>query len=317
MFIKYFIKKLVIIISYLIIQLTSVHMKLIKIQLEDVAKYIDPFAIKNFIITNETFISPHLLPNCPFVLEGVAFAICISGKAQVKINTKEYQIEKNMVIAIMPYFITELIHKSDDLKVEFLIFSFDFLIEIPSIPNFDITTSIMDASCLKITEDEASKYLELHYFIAKQYQRNDHPYREEMSKSLLHAMFAEIGSIYYNQIKELKDNGFHTPSYNEGITDQFFKLLLQYHKQERSVQFYADKMCISAKYLSTIMKEKTGRTALIWINETMISSIKYHLKSTDMTIVQISERLNFPSPSFLGRFFKKHVGTTPLQYREN
>jgi AraC-like DNA-binding protein len=123
-------------------------------------------------------------------------------------------------------------------------------------------------------------------------------------------------------MKEAQDNPdadivSDTNSYQKEQVLNFFKLLLHNHKKEKTLQFYASKMCLTPKYLSTIIKERTGRTAFSWINEVLISSTKYMLKTTDMTILQISEELNFPNPSFFGRFFKKHTGMTPVQYRES
>lgn len=293
-------------------------MRLAKIQLDNISEYIDPYAIKNFIISDKAVIFPPLSSNLPFVLDGVAFAICVKGKANIKINFKEYSIEKDMIITIMPYFVTEFIDKSDDLMLEFLIFSIDFLTEMPTIANFDISKSIMQDSCLKITETEAEKYMEFHSFIVKQYKRIDHPFRKEMAKSLLYAMLTEIGGIYYNTLKkEIGALDVSTSSHHEELISRFFKLLLLHHKQERSLQFYADKMCLTPKYLSTVIKEKTGRTAFTWINEALIASSKHLLKTTNMTILQISDEMSFPNASFFGRFFKKHTGSTPMQYREN
>ena len=293
-------------------------MKLAKIQLDDISERIDPFAIKNFIISDRAVIFPPLSSNFPFVLDGVAFAICIGGKARIKINFKEYDIEKNMIITIMPYFVTEFISRSDDLILEFLIFSIDFLTEMPTVSNFDISKSIMQDSCLRITEADTEKYLEFHTFIVKQYKRRDHPFRKEMAKSLLYAMLAEIGGIYYNTLqRDNNEQDINSTSHQEELISRFFKLLLLHHKQEKSLQFYADKMCLTTKYLSTTVKERTGRTAFAWINEALIASSKHLLKTTDMTILQISDEMSFPNASFFGRFFKKHTGITPVQYRES
>lgn len=292
-------------------------MKLAKIHLDDISEHLDPYAIKNFIISDKAVIFPPLSSRFPFVLDGVAFAICINGSAHIKINFREYYIEKNTIITILPYYVTEFVSKSDDLMLEFLIFSVDFLTEIPSVSNFDISRSIIQSSCLQISDEDANKYLEFHSFIVKQYKRRDHPYRKEMAKSLLYAMLAEIGSIYYNQVKQDREEELSPTSHQEELLYRFFGLLLKHHKQEHSLQFYADKMCLTTKYLSTIIKERTGRTAFAWINEALISSIKYRLKTSNMTMSQISEELHFPNPSFFGRFFKKHTGMTPVEYREN
>lgn len=292
-------------------------MNLAKIQLEDIYEHLDPYAIKNFIISDKIIPFPTMSSDYPFTLDGVAFAICIEGRAKIKINFKEYEITKNTIITIMPHFVIEHLERDDKLMIEFLIFSPDFITEMPRSGNLDISKSIIQNPCLKISDEEAEKYLEFHSFIVKQYKRKDHPFRIALAKNLLYSLLIEVGSIYYNQLKDLEKKESKPNSYQEDQVYKFFTLLLKHHKEERAMQFYADKMCLTPKYLSTVIKEKTGRTAFSWVNEALIASTKYMLKTTDKTILQISEELNFPNPSFFGRFFKKHTGMTPVQYRES
>lgn len=293
-------------------------MNLTRIQLDEIYEHLDPYAIKNFIISDEPLSFPKISANYPFSLDCIAFAICINGNARLNINFKEFPIEKNTIITIFPEFVVEFTERSEDLMLEFLIFSTDFITEIPSSSSIDIYKSIIQNPCLKISDEEAKKYLEYHSFIVKQYKRNDHPFRVPMAKVLLFSLLIEVGAIYYNKMKDLpapEEN--KSNSYQDDMIYKFFKLLLKHHREEKSLNFYADKMCLTPKYLSTVIKEKTGRTAFSWINEALISSIKYMLKTSDKTILQISDEMNFPNPSFFGRFFKKHTGLTPVQYRES
>lgn len=289
-------------------------MKFAKILLDDISDKIDPFAIKNFIISKSALTSPILSADHPFILDGVAFAICIKGKGRIKINFKEYDIEENSITTILPHFVIELLEKSDDLMMEFLIFSVDFLTDIPGPSNFDVSKNILQYPCIKVSDSEAQILLEFHAFIVKQYSRTEHPFRQEMARSLLCALLTEIGAVY--SIRKMDEVIFET-THQEDVVHRFFRLLLVHHKTERSLSFYADKMCLTSKYLSTIVKATTGRTAFAWINEATIASAKYMMKTTELTILQISEELNFPNASFFGRFFKKHEGMTPMQYRNS
>lgn len=293
-------------------------MNLSKIQIKDISEQIDPYAIKNFIVSDEAIRKPQISTHHPFVTDGVIFAICINGRGKLKINFKEYDIEKNTIMTFLPHYIIEITELDENAMNEFLIFSPDFLTEMPSLDNFDVSMSIIQSPCLKVSEEQTERLLEFHSFIVKQYKRRDHPFREHMAKSLLVALLSEVGAIYHNTITD--KNEIQEPESNKYQKEQvhtFFKLLLAHHKEEKTLQFYANKMLLTPKYLSTIIKERTGRTAFSWINEALVSSIKYMLKTTDLTILQISEELNFPNPSFFGRFFKKHTGMTPVQYRES
>ena len=107
------------------------------------------------------------------------------------------------------------------------------------------------------------------------------------------------------------------PSRQEVLTEKFFEVLSKYYIKERSVAFYAEKLCLTPKYLSMTVKKVTGFPITSWMNEVVIIEAKRLLKMTDSTVLQISEELNFPNPSFFGRFFKQYAGMTPLAYRNS
>jgi len=93
--------------------------------------------------------------------------------------------------------------------------------------------------------------------------------------------------------------------------------LTTHYKEERSVSFYADKLCISSKYLSSLVKEVSDKNPVEWITQCVIFESKTLLKSTDMSIQQISDLLNFPNQSFFGKYFKRYCGMSPLQYKQS
>lgn len=99
------------------------------------------------------------------------------------------------------------------------------------------------------------------------------------------------------------------------IYDKFMELLQQYYATERSIGFYADKMCITPKYLSQMVYAVSGRHAGDWIRDYVILEAKALLKSRKYTIQQISDMLNFANQSFFGVYFKKEVGCSPKAYQ--
>ena len=87
--------------------------------------------------------------------------------------------------------------------------------------------------------------------------------------------------------------------------------------KHRTVESYANELCISPKYLSVICKKHSGKTANEWIREHVLEDIRYYLKQTDLTITQIADLLGFPNSSFFGKYVKEHFGMTPMQVRKN
>ena len=99
------------------------------------------------------------------------------------------------------------------------------------------------------------------------------------------------------------------------LTKQFLELVKSNFKRERQLQFYADKMCITTRYLSRIVKECTGASASDWIERYVVLEARALLKSSNMTIQQVSNELSFPSQTFFGKYFKRRVGMSPKEYR--
>lgn len=287
-----------------------------KISFDESSIQSSPSIIKNFIVSdNSTNVQDHFLDlRYPHIVEGITFAICTKGNSRIKINLQEYEVTANTLISIIPGYIIELISESDDLSIEFLFFTFDFIADLKLTMDIDIPEKMGQMPCLKITEEETQSLLEFHAFIVKQYKKTDHLYREKIAKSLLYTLICEVMQLYHNS--KLVESP-RTKSRQEELITQFVELLFKYHQQERSVTFYADKMFLTPKYLSKVIKDVTGKPILQWIDEMVIMAAKALLKTSNMTILQISEELHFANASFFGSFFRKRVGMTPIQYRES
>ena len=105
-------------------------------------------------------------------------------------------------------------------------------------------------------------------------------------------------------------------SRQEDLFSRFMDLLSEHVTRELSVSFYASRLCITTKYLSTVVRQVSGKTPTVWIKEKIISEMKYRLCCTQATIKEISYSLNFPNNSFFGKYFKAETGVSPSRYRE-
>ena len=104
-------------------------------------------------------------------------------------------------------------------------------------------------------------------------------------------------------------------SRQEMLHSKFIDLLSRNFRTEREVKFYAEKLCVTPKYLSQVVSGLTGRTPSDYIKEFVVMESKALLNSTPMTIQQISDEMHFPSQSFFGKYFKRIVGMSPKEYR--
>ncbi|MFT4223850.1 AraC family transcriptional regulator [Dysgonomonas sp.] len=287
-----------------------------KISIDDLEEQSPILGIKNFIISeNKVNVQDYPFDfRYPHIVEGIAFAICVKGTGRLKINLKEFQVEANSIITILPNYIIEILEQSDDLLIEFLFFSFDFVSDLKLITEIELFEKIEEKAYLKISEDDANNLLEFHAFIVKQYKKTNHLYREKIAKNLLYTLIYEVLQLYYD---EKIGNDDETLTRKEKHLHYFIKLLFKHHIQERSIAFYAGKMFITPKYLSQVIYETSGKNIQQWIDEMVVMAAKALLKSSNMTVSQISEEMNFANPSFFGSYFRKRTGMTPVQYRES
>ena len=131
--------------------------------------------------------------------------------------------------------------------------------------------------------------------------------------NMLETLFCVLNAIYdrYRSTTSSK-----TLSRKEEIVHTYFQLVLKHYDKERSVGFYADKLCITSTYLNALVKEVRGETASQIITNAVILYAKSRLKDTTDTVQQISDQLNFPNSSFFAKYFKREVGVSPTDYRE-
>ena len=138
------------------------------------------------------------------------------------------------------------------------------------------------------------------------------PYRRGAVQHLIVSLLYNLKYIHEHTCKS-------TPSRlsrQEELFRRFIALVNQHSKHERNVNFYADKLCLTPHYLSSVIRETSGQTVMQWINQAVILEAKVLLKHSNLLVFQISDELNFPNPSFFSKFFKRMTGMTPAEYQK-
>ena len=122
-------------------------------------------------------------------------------------------------------------------------------------------------------------------------------------------------NIRYIQ-RKLRNSTGQAPSHQEELFRRFIALVNEYSKEKRTVGFYADKLCLTPRYLNTVIHQVSHHTVMDWINQAVILEAQVLLKHSDLLIYQIADQLNFPNPSFFCKFFKRKTGMTPQEYQK-
>ncbi|SDG20743.1 helix-turn-helix domain-containing protein [Epilithonimonas hungarica] len=249
----------------------------------------------------------------PHVSEGVAFAFCLKGSVRLRVNVQEYFVSEHSVTVLLPNYVVQFLEESKDLSIKVLFFPIDFISEMKLVNSINDIFKVIDRNaCLQLKRDDFWELLRLHTSIARLCEKNNTLYQTEAIKNLVYALVYELIRLYleYNSSGE---KGRMSRSYQ--LFESFLRLLYEHHRTERSVQFYADKLFLTPKHLSRVVKEVSGKTVSAWIDDMVVLSAKALLKSTDMQIGNIADELHFANASFFSNYFKKRVLLTPLEYR--
>jgi len=247
----------------------------------------------------------------PFKVDVTTAIICIKGKTEGSINLKPYATDGACLISILPGQIMEYKSFSEDFEGLFIVMSKKFTDSL--IPNamdrLPLSLSVRDNPAIPLNEIALEGMISYFDMLKRVIQIKDHPYRLETVRHLTLAFFYGVG-VYFHNIADNKPK-----THNEMLVDKFLHLVQIHYKKQRGLEFYAGKMCITSKHLSRILRETGSKSANDLIDDHVTHEAKALLKSTNMTIQQISDELNFPSQSFFGKYFKRVTGISPREYK--
>ena len=288
--------------------LHKVSISRIKKEMSDVFYLSDDLVIATLSAQNNT------TADYPATIDGFSAIIMMAGEATVSIDMKTYQVRPNTIVFFKPNSIIRTIKCSSNAAAYFLAFSKSFVNEI----QIDLSTSLPvymrfgKAPLLPVTPQDVEEIRQLFQMIKTMLRSDKERYRHEIIRTLFTTAFYIITEINQRERTDTVKQGRCEVLFNE-----FMSLLQRYNKQERNVSFYAKQLNITPKYLSSVVKEVSGKTAARWIDESVILEAKTLLKYSGMSIQEIAYHLNFSTQSFFGKYFKRHLGMSPLEYRNS
>ena len=260
----------------------------------------------------------------PVRFDGILFVLCLKGKLEVEINLQQIELCSNSLLCLGPdKIISSKQTDFSDFEAYFLFMSPQFLRDINI--DMNVMNNIGRMASLKLSRqavlslsDEESqllqKYMELlHYNTIK---NSDELYIKNISRNIIASVIYQIFQFgeKYMPHERMEERPL---SRRANYVQEFMRLMHENYRQERSVGFYADKLFISPKYLSLIIKEMTGRSAAEWIDECVILEAKNLLRYSGKNIQQVAYELNFTNQSSFGKYFKHLTGMSPSQFQKS
>lgn len=255
----------------------------------------------------------------PFRFDGYIIIFCISGRIQLEVNLDAFQVGSNSLVLNVPGNIIRVSGvETDERNLHFIVvaMSKSFMSGVRFDFNrlFNESMALFDNPCITLDRSErrlCREYLDL----ASVLLTSDIQNKKEAIGALISSISYVLGSIWTGKLTAAERKP-HAPSAKaKNVYDQFLRLVTDYHTSERNMKFYADRLCLTPKYLSKLVKTVSGRSAPDWIDAFVILEAKNLLKYSELSIKQIVAKLNFPNQSVFYKFFKSHTGKTPSQYR--
>ena len=269
----------------------------------------DPFYYSDDLVI--AYINHRNAPLTATQFDGFVAMIVMQGTARVTLGTETYNLKPNTLVYIHSDSVLRRVECSHDAGAYLVAFSHKFISDVP----VDISTSLPvylrfgKSPCIDLTDTDVAEIRQLFGLIKTMLRSDKELHKSRIIQTLFTTVFYILSDI--NQRRELHAKQGRC----EVIFEQFTRLLQEHHKRERNVGFYADQMNITPKYLSSVIKDISGKTAARWIDEYVILEAKTLLKYSGMSIQEIANALNFSTQSFFGKYFKQHTGYSPSRFK--
>lgn len=250
----------------------------------------------------------------PSSMDAYLIGICTAGEAQISINLHEYTLTPNTFFTLAPGHLFQWLH-AEHFQASLILVTASYFSRI----HID-TKQLMPLSvevgrpCLALDAGDARMMCNGIEVLAHELSVAPTAFTPDLIASIVASAFYKVGDVIHRQL-QLSANREGTTPRSEKYFKQFIRLLSTHYIRERTVNFYANELRITSKYLTTLIKRVSGRSVSEWIDNYVIVEAKLMLKFSDRSIQEIASELNFANQSFFGSYFRRNTGMSPSQYR--
>lgn len=252
----------------------------------------------------------------PCRIDAFIIGVGTEGETSVSFNLHEFRLKKDSMFIFTPKNILQ-VNSQQYFKADVIAISPDFMRRI----NIDIKNMMplflkfVENPTLALTPEESRSMRGMIAQIERETRGPETHFLFDIVSGLIAATIYKVGDIMYHYLAEHPEEQNNSHNRAEEYFKQFTHLLGEHFREERSVGFYARQLCITPKYLTTLIKRISGQSVSEWIDNYVILEAKTLLKYSTMSIQEIAYYLNFPNQSFFGSYFKRNTGMSPSQYK--
>lgn len=252
----------------------------------------------------------------PSRLNALIIGVGTEGETSLTSNLQEFRLKKDSLFIFSPKHILQ-VQSNNHFKAHLIVVAPDFLkrINIDTKRMMPLFLQFGSLPCMELTQAESQSLRSFISMVEQELKGSETDFSSEIIGELIAATIYKVGDILTHYLTEHPeiDNPIHNRA--EEYFKQFTELLGEHYKHERSVGFYARQLCITPKYLTTLIKRISGKSVSEWIDNYVILEAKTLLKYSNMSVQEIAYYLNFPNQSFFGSYFKRNAGMSPSQYK--
>ena len=252
----------------------------------------------------------------PCRIDAFIIGVGTEGETSVSFNLHEFKLKKDSIFIFTPKNVLQ-VNSQQYFKADVIAISPDFMRRI----NIDIKNMMplflkfVENPALTLTPEESRSMRGMIAQIERETRGPETHFSFDIVSGLIAATIYKVGDIMYHYLAEHPEGQNNSHNRAEEYFKQFTHLLGEHFREERSVGFYARQLCITPKYLTTLIKRISGQSVSEWIDNYVILEAKTLLKYSTMSIQEIAYYLNFANQSFFGSYFKRNTGISPSQYK--
>ncbi len=252
----------------------------------------------------------------PSHIDAILLGVVLEGRALFNYNLQECVLSRGSLFLFTPHNILQL-KSAEKFRAHILLIDPAILEHINIDANRILPTllSVGPRPSIKVDDDFTGHFGRCVSLISGELNNDKAPFAREIVCELITAIFYKVSQILQLQLSAHPESKHSPNGRAENYFRRFIELLGENYKQERGVSFYARNLCITPKYLTTLVKRFSGRSVSEWIDTFVIVEAKTMLRYTNLSIQEIAYRLNFANQSFFGSYFKRITGMSPSQYK--
>lgn len=253
-------------------------------------------------------------PSFPVQITMAISFICLSGRMDMKIDLNDYTLTDGYTALLPPGSFFQMMNMEKGTKCIFFAISPDFIKFIGNVKlGIAFGERVKAVPVHKPEPDDLEENIAIYKELKRKLLDKDYIFKEDVAKSYLRILQC---NLFQQFVKGKQDMEKPQPkSRKEELFMQFITTVKEHYLTDRCISFYADKLCVSPKYLSSVVHAVSGRHATEWITQFVILEAKTMLRSDGSSIKDVSNKLNFANQSFFAKYFKQHTGYTPKEYR--